>query len=381
MSYCTLPRKQITCDINPTFGENVTPFITFSLLTYLKKMQNQLNFHELNHKNNDEENSIYKNEYNIDFFYKIINPYEFVHFKVLNSKFSVSKIKAESRIFYTFMELINSFNLLESFFNINIKTLHCGSNNSSTIECMNIFRENNNDVNYDINYDANDGFKPSIFDTELLSNIELNKINFLYFEINEAFENDVNKYTYNFIIILYFIFNYQSNNGVCVIKLNSLVYKPILDIVYLLTNIYEKVHINKPNISSAFSDERFIICKNFLNYSKKDIILKQLKTIMNDFENKQKKIISLIDKELPYYFLNKIEESNIIIGQQQLEHFDSLINIIKNKNKNDKIETLKRNNIQKCILWCEKNKIPYNKLIDKLNIFLPVNGINDKILN
>ena len=164
----------------------------------------------------------------------------------------------------------------------------------------------------------------------------------------------------------------------CVVKINSLVYKPILDIVYLLTNVYEKVHINKPNISSTFSNERFLICKNFLNYPKKDIILKQLKTTICEFENKQTKIISLIDNELPYYFLNKIEESNIIIGQQQLEHFDSLINIIKNKNKHDKIETLKRNNIQKCILWCEKNKIPYNKFIDKLNIFLPVSINNDK---
>jgi hypothetical protein len=379
MSYCTLPRKQTIFDINPIFSENVSPFITFSLLTYLKKMQNQIISHELKPNNYDEELSIYKNEYNVDFFYKIINPYEFVHFKVINSKFSVSKIKAESPIFYTFMELINSFNLLDSFLNVNITTLHCGSNNSSTVDCMNIFRENNNDLNYEINYDANDGLKPSLFDKDILSNIEYNKINFLYFEISESFENDINKYVYNFIIILYFIFNYQSQDGVCVVKINSLVYKPILDVVYLLTNVYEKVHINKPNISSTFSNERFLICKNFLNYPKKDIILKQLKTTICEFENKQTKIISLIDKDLPYYFLNKIEESNIIIGQQQLEHFDSLINIIKNKNKHDKIETLKRNNIQKCILWCEKNKIPYNKFIDKLNIFLPVSINNDKI--
>ena len=379
MSYCTLPRKQTIFDINPIFSENVSPFITFSLLTYLKKMQNQIISHELKPNNYDEELSIYKNEYNVDFFYKIINPYEFVHFKVINSKFSVSKIKAESPIFYTFMELINSFNLLDSFLNVNITTLHCGSNNSSTVDCMNIFRENNNDLNYEINYDANDGLKPSLFDKDILYNIEYNKINFLYFEISESFENDINKYVYNFIIILYFIFNYQSQDGVCVVKINSLVYKPILDVVYLLTNVYEKVHINKPNISSTFSNERFLICKNFLNYPKKDIILKQLKTTICEFENKQTKIISLIDKDLPYYFLNKIEESNIIIGQQQLEHFDSLINIIKNKNKHDKIETLKRNNIQKCILWCEKNKIPYNKFIDKLNIFLPVSINNDKI--
>jgi hypothetical protein len=42
----------------------------------------------------------------------------------------------------------------------------------------------------------------------------------------------------------------------------------------------------------------------------------------------------------------------------------------KNKNREDKIEILKRTHIQKCINWCEKNQLPYNKFTDKLNIFL-----------
>ena len=68
--------------------------------------------------------------------------------------------------------------------------------------------------------------------------------------------------------------------------------------------------------------------------------------------------------------MNKLEESCIVIAQQQLEALDQMINILKNKNKDDKMETLKKNNIQKCILWCEKFKIPHNKFIEKLNIFL-----------
>ena len=76
-----------------------------------------------------------------------------------------------------------------------------------------------------------------------------------------------------------------------------------------------------------------------------------------------------------YYFINKIEESNIIIGHQQLEFIDQIINIVKNKNKDDKIETIKRQNIQKCIQWCEKYKIPHNKFLDKTNIFLDIKNI------
>ena len=40
------------------------------------------------------------------------------------------------------------------------------------------------------------------------------------------------------------------------------------------------------------------------------------------------------------------------------------------KNKNDKLETFKKNNITKCVQWCEKNNIPYNKTQNTTNIFI-----------
>ena len=183
---------------------------------------------------------------------------------------------------------------------------------------------------------------------------------------------------------MFLILNYQKQNGSCIIKINSIVHKPILEIIYLLTSFYEKNYIIKPIVSNIFSNERFIVCKNF-NCSNKDDyndLLKHMKLIMYEMKDETKNINSILEPDLPYYFLNKIEESNIIIGQNQLEHYDSLVNIFKNKNRDDKLDTLKRNNIQKCILWCEKNKIPYNKFIDKLNIFLPITNetSNDKNL-
>ena len=63
---------------------------------------------------------------------------------------------------------------------------------------------------------------------------------------------------------------------------------------------------------------------------------------------------------------------NITIGQQQLEALNQIIGILKNKNKYDKIETIKKSNIQKSVNWCEKYKIPCNKFTEKINIFLPI---------
>ena len=101
-------------------------------------------------------------------------------------------------------------------------------------------------------------------------------------------------------------------------------------------------------------------------------LMDQLEQNVKDYllDNIEMSIHSFLKNEVPSYFLNKIEESNAVIGQQQLESYDQIINIFKNKNKEDKIESLKRNHIQKCIQWCEKNQIPHNKFTDKINIFL-----------
>ena len=152
----------------------------------------------------------------------------------------------------------------------------------------------------------------------------------------------------------------------------------IIDILYYLTSLYDRVYISKPNTNNIISFDKYIICINFLfdetdnyylrnNYSNLILFLKRL-------ENNH--ITQILDSKVPYYFKNKIDDFNNIIGQQQLEGFNQIINIYKNKNKLDKIENIKKNNIQKSIAWCEKYSIPCNKFADKINIFLPI--INDQ---
>ena len=70
------------------------------------------------------------------------------------------------------------------------------------------------------------------------------------------------------------------------------------------------------------------------------------------------------------HFLNKIEECNAIIGQQQMEIINATIYLILNKGHAEKLESMKRQNIMKCISWCDKHGIPCNKIIQQNNIFL-----------
>jgi hypothetical protein len=98
--------------------------------------------------------------------------------------------------------------------------------------------------------------------------------------------------------------------------------------------------------------------------------LQSLRDILIHTDPQEQHVVSLLKRDIPCFFLNKIEESNIIIGNQQLEYIHQLISVFKSKNKEEKYEIIKKNNIQKCIKWCDKFKIPYNKFTDRVNIFL-----------
>jgi hypothetical protein len=155
----------------------------------------------------------------------------------------------------------------------------------------------------------------------------------------------------------------------------TMFYKPIIDILYLLSSLYDKTYILKPNTSNITSFEKYIVCKGFQINEEKNTNLRlnyfRLLVFLKKFEGKN--VDSILDYEVPYYFKMKLDDINIIIGQQQIESLDLLINIIKNKNKEDKIDAMKKTNIQKSVAWCEKYKIPCNKFSEKTNIFLPIN--------
>jgi hypothetical protein len=81
-----------------------------------------------------------------------------------------------------------------------------------------------------------------------------------------------------------------------------------------------------------------------------------------------KTITRILNIKIPYLYINKLEDINAILGQQQLENILYTLHLLDN-NKSDKLELIKKNNIQKCIQWCIKNSLPYYKNINQSNIF------------
>ncbi len=389
MNYYILPKKndKISINIKTTNEKKLESYVSSSVYHYLNIILRQIE--EIKKK----DNSI-----NYDLIYKISNPYEFIFSNVPGLKYSVSKLKPLNNIFYIFMEILINFNILDFFNNSEIKSFFYGKNISSTIECMNMLREDYNDVyqfHSEIQEITNDDFNSS----------EKKSFDFMFFELkNYVNEEQVNEYTISMIRCLQRILIYQKKNGICVIKLNNLFYKPLIDILYILTNLYDKIYVVKMNTTNIVNGERIIVCKNFIQndeyWVEHDSIKYlglanelqiQLDQITNSNSNGNSGVFieSIIDNKLPYYFINKIEDSNVNIGHSQIEQLDLILYMIKNKNRDEKIETIKKNNIIKCVQWCEKYKIPYNKCIDKINIFLPcanyiaetIEDIDNKIHN
>jgi hypothetical protein len=379
MNYYIIPKNNFNIQINPLVKPDViNPFISYSLIYFLNNIYTQLlNIDEF--KTDDSTSNITsKNETTIEYINRIINPFEFIHTNVPGSSLSVSKVKPSSNIFFELMEvfqLCNITDILSVKKQINIA--HLTSNNSSTIDLLNMLREDNDDYIIDIEFNYK-----TIYKNFIETRIDI-KLDLLIFEFKEEDYIDTRQYINNMLLVLYIIVNNQSNMGTSVIKIDNIFYKSIVDILFIFSAIFEKVFLIKPSISKVTKGERFIICKGMdidtVSHTK---LLQQLNKYfkelpINTLSNNN--IHSIIENSIPYYFSNKIEETNAVIGQQQLEAYDQIINILKNKNKDDKIEMLKRTHIQKCIQWCEKNQLPHNKFVERVNIFLNAKKKEDEV--
>jgi 23S rRNA U2552 (ribose-2'-O)-methylase RlmE/FtsJ len=381
MSYFLLPQiNNIIEDdnINLIYGNNDI-VISKSLCQYLNTMKTQIDDYPTGW-------DIYK---------KYTNIYEYIHSIIPYSKQSVSKLKPLSRSFYKFIEIYNLMNLT---FNNNIKTFHLAEGPGGFIEAIEHLRDNSNDIYYGITLIDNDenvpGWKKSRYflskhpniiiekgadNTGNLFNIEnlwhcydkyKNSMDLITGDGGFDFSIDFNKQEILSINLIFCQICYaialQKRHGTFILKIFDVFTQATIDLLYLLSTLYDKVFIVKPHTSRPANSERYIICKNFKLDNSDSLInsLSKLFPLLND-----KPIQRFFNIDIPYLFINKLEDINAIIGQQQLENILGTLYLLDN-NKPDKLDTIKKNNIQKCIQWCTKYKVPFNKNIQQLNVFL-----------
>lgn len=275
---------------------------------------------------------LFKNEH-YEKITNILTPYFYIHHKMDIYGCAISRLESTSNLLYELIEVISSMKIFEFYkFKESLIISHFNSTQDS-VEAFEFKRSDN------IHYHYSLGVEESIKMTDL-------------FFFNVLSDNEI-------MSVLFIINNYQLPNGTSILRINNSKSLLIKEFIYILTNQFEKVFILKPTISSN-DDFLFVICQ------------KMVYTTENTLKNKITRYNSLLMNELPLIFLNMIKEINVIFNKNKLEMKNKIVYYLLNYNK-EKIETIERKNIQRCIKWCERYDVPYHKY--KTNIFTNENKI------
>lgn len=340
-----------------------------------------------------------------DKYKKYMNTYEYIHTPVSRSLYSVCKLNPLSRSYYKMVEIVNTLSILEEL-PISAKTFHLAEGPGGFVEAIadirrdNTGKYNSKDVYYGMTLIKDDdltipGWRKTTEFIKKCPNFviecgsdgtgDLTKINNLIY-CYEKYGNSIDLVTgdggFDFSIdfnnqeiasskLLFcqiaFAIAMQKKGGCFIIKFFDTFTKLSMEMIYLLTILYENVNIIKPCSSRQANSEKYIVCKKFRLHDS-GIILHKIISTFHDI-NRSEYLVNILNINIPYILSCKIEECNAIYGQQQIECIANTLNLI-NNNKYDKLETLKKNNVQKCKQWCQKYKLPYHKNIVTNNIFL-----------
>ena len=384
MSYFLLPNVNYNIEsINITYNSENKPAISKSLNNYLNNSKQQID----------------DNYNNWDYIKKYTNPYEFIHTNIPGSKYSISKLKPLSRSYYKMIEISKLLHIFENYNTSNITTFHLAEGPGGFIEAIANMRSNLNDKyigmtlikddpnipGWDKSNDVLNKYKNIKIENGITNTgdlLDIENLKYCYDKYNNScdiitadggFDFSIN-FNHQEIMATRLLFAevsfalfMQKINGIFILKIFDIFSKTTLDLIYLLSSLYKQVYIVKPNASRFANSEKYLVCKHF-----KGVSQNLISSIINQYHmlSKLNYISSIFDFNLDLYYINKIEEYNAIFGQQQIENISATINLIHSKNKNEKIETLKKININKAIAWCEKYNIPYNKQLVNTNIFI-----------
>ena len=338
-----------------------------------------------------------------DKYKKYTNPYEYIHTVIPGSKYSVCKTKPLSRSYFKMLEICKSLKLFDELPDI-CKSYHLAEGPGGFIEAIANIRENKEDKYYGITLvDDGDtsvpGWKKSQLFLEKNKNVIIEtgatktgdlmhpeNLRYMFHNHNNTcdlvtadggfdFTTDFN---HQEMVSLKLILSQiaaaiacQKQGGNFFIKMFDTFTQASVDMLYLLTTIYENVYFFKPHTSRYANSEKYIVCKGFkLNSAQAKTLVISLYHVLQSFnDNSEKYLHRVLNIDIPYISINRIEEYNAIFGQQQIECISQTLSLITSNNY-DRIENMKKSHIQKSISWCQKHKVPYNKTGFTTNIFL-----------
>lgn len=347
MKYITIPKIDTSIIFNLTIkdGKN-NPCVSYSLFEYIKKLNYDLiaSYNTLSTTFDTEEMLKYLADQDLMQYY-ITYKYIFVHFN----------------FYLDLTDIFNSIPIIEALTmptNI-MQHVFTISNDKNINEPLSTIIKNHYliDDNYENTIFHNTHFEvDNLYDKFIISKKYREKVSLLYIELPKIEysynnNNDTN-YIKHMLLCLVLITQCQMNQGSCIIKIKYIIYKVIFDILYIYSNIYDNVYLFKPNTSNTSNGYVYLVCKTFHNDTLKyKNVLNYIQHIIipniQDIYRHKLNISRIIKNETSYNVNTIIEEFNAILGQQQLEMYGFINNIFNHKNKNDKLENIRKTNLNK----------------------------------
>lgn len=211
------------------------------------------------------------------------------------------------------------------------------------------------------------------------------------------FSEDFNRQEVNILPLLVaqicFAVCMQRKGGVFVLKIFDCFMKPTVELIYLLSCFYEKVYITKPQTSRFANSEKYLVCMNFhfdscidyypylWNLLKGYLVKEEGQKEGKEEGQKEEGVCrwNHLDKTsspsipsfnppptirhifsfpLPKYFMSKLEEYNMVLGQQQIDTIFATILLMDNRtNRKNRIEHYIQVHTVKCMQWCNRHGI------------------------
>ena len=126
-----------------------------------------------------------------------------------------------------------------------------------------------------------------------------------------------------------FCFSSSKKGGIFVLKVFDIFTQATIDLLYILSSLYERVYISKPHTSRTANSEKYIICKGYKLEDSKEYL--QIFSKVFEIINSDLSIHNFLNIEIPLIFKNKLEDINAIIGQQQIENIMSTFYLLDNQ--------------------------------------------------
>lgn len=294
---------------------------------------------------------------------KLLSPYSLINIIIKDKSLSIN--------YLLFTEI---FNLTKISFESEITSIHFCKNDLDIIDSLINIRYNDNDKYYLTNNNNNNKINPQKIVDKKINNDILNEDVFNHMKKNyknkfdfitimecDTFDSKQNNiYILKVLLSIYML----KNDANFIFKIPNLYETQNIELLYFISNYFERTIIIKPNMNNYFNNDKYVCCKNLLNTTNKDFI-KYICDSFYSFYIKNKEdltLLSFLKLNIPTTFISKIDECNSITAQSLLDNNCYLHNICKLNEKspcNQKLSEINEKNKQKCINWCITNGIEH----------------------